>query len=362
MSGTSTRLRRALVGLVWLLAGCVVRAEHPDDAPVVAPTVGLPQLEAWAWLAPADDTAPDRWEPLDEAGVVALTQLINLLLRAAPDGALAPERRRQADALAAYVGVALREVTVAVEADGTPREIALWVVHELADDRRGRGTYLIRRGPSSSGPVEILLEAPHSRYDRKTGALALRLLIEVGVEAGVEAGGPRALFLNSAHRYRQRDGTRRRQLEPEGNPADAAHNPDHPLARVTAAALAERDLVVIQLHGFRPPAPTEGSPPEPSLIVSSGRRRPDRVSARTHAQLQRALPEQRCGHHGVDTVRLGALANVQGQAARLAGRCFVHVELDEPLRARLLEDAGLRRRFAAALFDGAREEARGGCP
>jgi hypothetical protein len=411
-----------LAALVGLGSACV----HDERrGGIEARSVTLAELEAWAALPPhgeaerrerervlarPEPTQSERWQPLDERRLVALERLVCLLLDAAADARLTGERRRRALALAAYVGAELREVTI--EIDG--RELSLWLVHEPIADRRGRGTYLIRLGPAPRGQVELLLQAPHSRFDRKTGAIALRLLLEG------QPGAPRALFLNSVHRYRQLDGTREPDPTPEQNPADAAHNPEHPLARATAAALAERELVVVQLHGFRRRAPApepesataaptraqaeseraparastrtpvepqphapgsspdprpNESPPDPSarldpqhaagdpaVIVSSGRPRPERASAAAHARLQRALPEHRCEHHGVETERLGALTNVQGRAAHRVGRCFVHVELDEHLRERLLADPALRHRFAAALLDGASEEARGGCP
>ncbi|MFO7567070.1 MAG: hypothetical protein R6X02_30780 [Enhygromyxa sp.] len=318
--------------------GCVHDRRGDPLAELHQPKVE--ELEGWLW--PDRD---DAWRPLAEQQLVALEQLVDLLIAEAETGRLSRAQRRRATRLAARVGVELRRATV--EVDGRP--IELWVVSEPADDRRGRGSYLIRLGPRSAGGAELLLQAPHSRFDRRTGALALQLLLEGDAEA------VRAVFINSAHRYRKADGSRVKLERPEANPADAAHNPEHPLARATARVLASRELVLVQLHGFA----RSTAAGDPDLIVSSGAERPSRASTATVVRLRAALPEHPCGHHGVDTDRLGAHRNVQGHAARARERCFVHLELSEGLRVRLLDDRELRRRFARALPSG--EELGDGC-
>jgi hypothetical protein len=121
--------------------------------------------------------------------------------------------------------------------------------------------------------------------------------------------------------------------------------------------LEQRELVLVQLHGFG----RDDEAGEPELIVSSGRTRPNRASELTLARLRAALPEHPSGHYGVDIDRLGARQNVQGKAARAVGRCFVHLELSEQLREQLLDDRELRRRFAGALPGGTAEEFRDAC-
>ena len=198
---------------------------------------------------------------------------------------------------------------------------------------------LIALGLGDQQTHELLLQAPHDRFDKRTGALALRLLVEGDVSS------VRAVFINSAHRYRQLDGSKEPRKPADANPADAAHNPEHPLARTTARVLEQRELVLVQLHGFARSAEAG----DPDLIVSSGVVQPSRVSAAMVERLRTVLPEHPCGHHGIDTERLGGHHNVQGHAARAALRCFVHLELSEELREQLIEDRELRRRFASAL-------------
>lgn len=332
--------------LVLAMTACADGCAHERlrvDALVELQRPSVDELERWTW--PNHD---DVWRPLREYQLVALERLVCLLIAEAPSGRLSSTERRRAAKLAALVGVELRRASV--EVDG--RGVELWVVTEPADDRRGRGSYLIRVGPSaSSSDTELLLQAPHSRFDRRTGTLALRLLIEG------DAGSVRAVFINSAHRHRQLDGTRTKREPADANPADAAHNPEHPLARTTAAVLDERELLLVQLHGFARSADAG----DPDLIVSSGALQPSRASEATLVRLQAALPEHPCGHYGVDTDRFGGERNVQGHAARDTRRCFLHLELSEQLRKRLIDDRELRRRFAGALPGGAAEEFRDGC-
>lgn len=328
-------MTRSLLGAALSLAlvACVDGCAHERGRvdPFAEPhAASVERLEHWAW--PNED---DAWRPLSEPQLVALAQLVSLLIEEAERGQLSIARRRHAASLAALVGVELRHATL--EVDGRP--VQLWVVSEPADDRRGRGTYVIRLGPLPRADTELLLQAPHDRFDKRTGALALRLLLEG------DAGSVRAVFINSAHRYRQLDGSRERRKGADQNPADAAHNPDHPLARTTAWVLDEHELVLVQLHGFARSAEAG----DPDVIVSSGVTQPNRASAAMLERLREAMPEHPCGHHGIDTDRLGGHHNVQGEAARTAQRCFVHLELSEALREELLESRELRRRFASAL-------------
>jgi hypothetical protein len=310
------------------------------------------QLEDLLW----PDTK-DRWNPVPERELVALENLVVVLLERAEVGYFGAARVGRVQRLIAEAGLELRVVEVELPAGEGMRSVeTLWVLIEAADDRRGRGTYVFRIGalePRRRGRVEHLLEAPHSRFDKHSGTIALGLFIERDV--GVQP--PRALFVNSSHRYRQFDGSRMRLEPATRNPADAAHRADHPLARATALALRERPIVVVQLHGFE----RDLEIGDPEVIVSSGVIDPSKTSAATRARLREAFPDSSIAHYGVDTERLGGETNVQGRAARIERRCFIHIETSESLRDQLRRDREARRRFAAAVFGADGEELRGGC-
>ncbi|PRP94457.1 hypothetical protein ENSA5_40760 [Enhygromyxa salina] len=347
-SGLAPALGAALVlGLAACSEGCT--HELPVSDPLAeSQRMTLEHVNDLLW-----PRAEDNWQPLSEGQLLGLEKLITLLLHRAEAGDMSAVDLRRAHTYAALVGVELR--TIELELDG--RSERFWALTEPADDRRGRGSYLIRVG-SLSPPagerrprrVEHLLQAPHSRFDKYSGKIALTLFLER--EVGVQP--PRALFVNTVHRHRQVDGSRVRRAD---NPADAAHQFDHPIARATAAALRKHPLVLVQLHGFERIAESG----DPDVIVSSGIESPRPASAGVLRRLRVALPEFPMGHYGVDTDRLGALSNVQGQAARDARRCFVHIETSESVRQALRTDRGARRRFSAAVFGGDAGEFRGGC-
>jgi hypothetical protein len=340
-----------LLGLTACSEGCSKR-ELPVTEPEFADQhMSLAELEALLW--PKSDQ-PERWRALPEPQLVALERVVTLLLERAGRGGLSTAERTRVSRWAELAGLELRQIVVE-HAGGVE---TFWVLVEPPDDRRGRGSYLIRLGelePAGAGAakVELLLEAPHSRFDKYTGAIALELFVDGG--AGRR---PRALFVNSLHRYSHEDGRRGKREDAEGgNPADACHQEHHPLARSTARALGELELMVIQLHGFA----RDAAAGDPDLIVSPGSAQPSRASAAIVERLRAGFPELSVSHYGLDTDRLGATTNVQGWAARASGRCFVHVETSEAVRERLRDEPEARRRLAAALFEGSPQEFGRGC-
>ncbi|PRQ07696.1 hypothetical protein [Enhygromyxa salina] len=354
-------MRAAAVGLAACCVGWVGCVHEP---PVTASPGARASMEETLTVEQLDDLlwpkTDDRWEPVTERELVALESLVVMLLERADAGYFGAAKLARAQRLLAETGLELRVVEVRLDPNGalegeSPSE-SLWVLSEPPGDRRGRGSYVFRVGelePRRRGRIEHLLQAPHSRFDKYTGEIALGLFIERDI--GVQP--PRALFVNSTHRYRQFDGTRELLVPPERNPADAAHQADHPLARATALALRNRRLALIQLHGFERDLVND----DPEVIISSGALRPSEASEGVLGRLRAAFPNLQIAHYGVDAARLGAETNVQGQAARTARRCFVHVEMSESLRQQLRTDRAARRRLAAALFGADNQELRHGC-
>lgn len=289
-----------------------------------------------------------RWRPLPEHQLFAIEHVVSMVLGQAKHAGLGPGQARRAAKLAAVAGLELRSIVI----DHEGHSEVLWLLREPDDDRRGRGTYLIRLGELDGGAdVELLLQAPHTRYDKFTGTIALALFFDGGAHLR-----PRALFLNSLHRYVQEDGTRKKREPPEANPSDPTHREDHPLARATAQVLADHQLAVVQLHGFdRSPAAGD-----PDMIVSAGSKRPHAAVLAMAERLRAGLAEVPIGVYGIDSGRLGAETNVQGMAARTSARCFVHLELSQDLRVRLRDEQAVRASFAIAVF-GADAQVLRGC-
>ncbi len=328
-----------LLGGVACSEGCVTSDKPLADPLAREQVLDRQQLRELLW----PKRERERWIELPGHEVEALEQLIELLLRHAEQGELAGNARRRATALASMARVELS----AIEVDG----MRLWVVSESAERLRGAGAYVIRRG-RLRGRNELLLQAPHCFFDQGTGEIAVALLLES--EPG--KAPIRALFVNTVHRHRQADGSKREHAANQGNPADAAHAHGHPYARVTRRVLALQPYAIVQLHGFD----RDGEAGDPEVIVSSGSTRGTKYSRRVLEQLRVELPELEAGLFGEDTDRLGGTTNVQGQSARELNRCFVHVELSREVRDRLLSDARERSRFTRSVLE-VRAEGRGDC-
>lgn len=294
------------------------RQEPADFAPRAATAV---RGELWP------DPAPKLYVPPDDPQARAMAALTRALF-ASPS-----PRPADLEGLAAAAGYQVEGWEI-----GGRRFLA---ARERSERRGGGGAILVRADPPP-GPA-VLLQAPHAFHDLGTERIALDLMLGSG------DGWPRALFVNTIHRYLDVDGTRRKR---DDAPADPCHNPGHLLAVATAAALEVLpDAEVLQLHGFDELDVAEGAAP-PIAIVSAGERTPS-PRARAVAEALRVVTGQRVALFGDDIDRLGATTNVQGLAVRARGGAarFVHIELSAALRQQLRSDPAALQRLALALQD-----------
>ena len=329
-------MRTSEPGVVWaLIAGCC--AGHPvEPSPAVEPTpppvvvaepaaaevyVAIDVEEAARRLWPRP--GPTAYGPASAAERAALGRLIGRMLTEDPT-----PKGLAADAAAAGY---------AVEGWRLGGERVL-VALEATERRRGGGAYLVRVGSTSP----TILQAPHGFFDVGTERVALEMF-------AAERGWPRALFVNTIHRYIGVDGVKARRDE---NPADPCHAADHLFTAATAAAIATVPRAeVVQLHGFG----DEGEDaPAFAAIVSGGTKEVTVRSRGVAAGLRGALALP-VGLYPVDTDKLGATTNVQGREIRAynersgGAATFVHVELSATVRRQLATDPALRQRVAAAL-------------
>lgn len=323
----TTKTSPSWAALAALAAGCCApQVQEPDQPglqePVPEDLRRLDPSAARAWLWP--EPAPRAYVPPSDAQARAMTGLTRALF-AAP---------------------AMRLADLRPLADAAGYEVEAWEVagrRYLAarerPERRGGGGALVVRADVPAGPA-VLLQAPHAFHDLGTERIALDLFF------AAEDAWPRALFVNTIHRYLDLDGVKRKR---DDAPADPCHNPGHLLALATAAAIEVLpDVEVLQLHGFD--ADRDDDPDPPAAIVSGGERPPS-PRARAVAEALRPALARRVALFGDDIDRLGATTNVQGQVARARGAAarFVHIELAAGLRQELRGDPDLLRRFALAL-------------
>lgn len=217
------------------------------------------------------------------------------------------------------------------------------VLAAVEAEKRGGGAYLVRVGSTSP----VVLQAPHAFFDLGTERIALAMF-------AAEKGWPRALFVNTIHRYVGIDGVKVRQ---DNAPADPCHNPEHLFNYATRAAIEAVDgAEVVQLHGF---GEDGGAGPAFAAIVSGGGKPATSRSREVAVALRGVLGS--VALYPEDTDELGALNNAQKRAvhefnevqgrsgASFAARRFVHVELSAAARQQLRDDEPLRGRVAAAL-------------
>ncbi len=285
------------------------------------------------------DPGPPAYVAPDERQTTALTTLVRGMLADPP----APRAElAQAATAAGFVlegwSVSGRRYLAAVE---------------MPNRRGGGGAYVVRVPASASTTLSpttpttltapeppTILQAPHGFFDLGTETIALEILLS-------EPEWPRALFVNTVHRYLGHDGVRRKQPD---SPADPCHSDGHLLAVATGAALdAQPSAEVIQLHGFGDNDDSLTGP-QPAAIVSAGL--PDAPTPRSRllaARLRDALGVE-VALFPVDTDRLGATTNVQGRIIHARGGAeFLHIEMSASLRQWLRNDAAARARLVTAL-------------
>ncbi|MDC0675661.1 hypothetical protein [Nannocystis radixulma] len=374
-SGHARSLTRARWGALLLLAvGCQGRAcrcadqqERDTDAgrPAVARSTQSDRWDMPPWSGPEDQPASAALtggrprppaEPLDAFTMIDPTELRHRLWTEPPPPFYAPPTPERAAAFEALMRGLLATPTPEPEALGdlawaAGYEVHAWYVSgqrllaavEPPTNQTGGGAYLVRVEVDAGAARPVILQAPHAFHDLGTERIALALALR-------GSGWPRALFVNTVHRYLDTDGERR---ERDAAPADPCHNPDHLFSVATAAALDVLPRAeVVQIHGFS----EDDDPLGPAAVVSAG----DRVAATART---REVADRLRGALGIDVAlfpedrtRLGATSNAQGRLVRARGGAarFVHLELSHELRRRIQRDA----RALASLADALRPDLR----
>lgn len=205
------------------------------------------------------------------------------------------------------------------------------VLREAADQRQGRGLYLVMADQPEIAVQNIMLQVPHRFSDRYTGTLAARWLT-------VES--PKILALATVPRAQKVDG---RIID-----ADLAHLERSVMRHLSAIFLEGLpDLYVVQLHGFDAAKRKTQAGIQADVILSAGH---DRGSPRLD-RLSACLGGAQLGRvkrYPAEVRELGGTTNTIGQLVHaFDSQGFVHAELSASLRTRLREEAKAMSRFAA---------------
>jgi len=184
-----------------------------------------------------------------------------------------------------------------------------YLLRETKPIQKGWGLYAFRIASTSN----IIIEAPHPLYDRRTPAVALDIY---------RALDARALLIAGAHRNANSDGS-----------ADMAHVTESIFQSVHVALSEEmqtafEDVIILQIHGFH----TSKHAGYPQAVFGFGAtiQPPELALAQ---KLEAALAEQ-----GIDVglctghVWQDLCGTTNAQASTTSGVVFIHIELDEKMR------------------------------
>jgi hypothetical protein len=188
-------------------------------------------------------------------------------------------------------------------------EAGSYLLREKRPIENGWGLYAFRVDSTSN----IIIEAPHPLYDRRTPSVALDLY---------RALDARALLIAGAHRNANGDGS-----------ADVAHAPDSIFQSVHETLVKEvkssdGQVIVLQIHGFH----TSKHDGYPQAVLGFGKSI-DSAELTLGQELENIFRQQGL-NVGVCTGNnwpdLCGTTNVQ--AASMNGGMFIHIELDEKVR------------------------------
>ena len=186
-----------------------------------------------------------------------------------------------------------------------------YLLREMKPIQKGWGLYAFRANSTSN----IIIEAPHPRYDRRTPSVALDIY---------RALDARALLIAGAHRNANADGS-----------ADMSHVKKSIFQSVHVALsqeveAASEEVIILQIHGFH----TSKHAGYPQAVFGFGAKiQPKEL---TLAQkLEAALAKQGI-NVGLCTgdVWQDLCGTTNAQASTTSGVVFIHIELDENMRKR----------------------------
>jgi hypothetical protein len=180
----------------------------------------------------------------------------------------------------------------------------------------------VRKLPLPKGA--IVLQIPHSFFDRHTGDIGLSLF---------EKGFGDVIMWNSVHRSH----------------LDVCHTDVSAFQALTKAIMRTSAAVLVQLHGFER---TKSSRVDRDVdaIVSSGTRVPSPNARRMYQCLDKAFPDHSIRLYGENIFTLGGTTNAQLKAQQLYGKgSFVHIEMSKQLRELIKTSGSEGDRFGQCL-------------
>jgi hypothetical protein len=195
------------------------------------------------------------------------------------------------------------------------------ILAEAEELHFGGGFYAFSESMSGSRP--ILIQTPHARSDAYTGRLGCAVARHADIDA---------FFSSTMRRNRETRMDQDNQIEELSDPAHNSQTFFHAATKAFAARCP--DLLLIQLHGFKP---TPGR--RFDLILSSGSvsSKPSMPYSQVETLIRTTFETRKVAVFGKDIDELGALTNIQGQLVNLTSSgMFLHIEMSLEFREWLM--------------------------
>ena len=320
MQITYTFLVLAVI-IVLSLVGC---ASHPN--PPLSPPAAHPS---------PTPTASPVLETIKGSFQNQISILENNMPRAKSGGYLSPTNQEQTDFTELVSLIVMKDLARAADlaakndytlnyyVDRGDGYAVSYLLREQRPIQKGWGLYALRLDSSSN----IIVEAPHPLYDKRTPSVALDLY---------RALDARALLIAGAQRNANHDGS-----------ADVAHAPESIFQSVHVALSQEiqtgsGDVIILQIHGFH----TSKHEGYPQVVFGLGEKPlPGEVAIAQkikNALSKKGIRAGICTSAESELKELCATTNMQGSV--MSEGAFIHIELDEKIRKK--DDV-----FVAALVD-----------
>ena len=192
-----------------------------------------------------------------------------------------------------------------------------YVLREIDPAKNGWGLYIFRAGATSN----VIIEAPHPIYDEGTPDLAADVF---------RALDARALLVAGAHRDANRDGSADVSDQPQ-TIFQAVHE-----AEIEQSMMATGSAIVLQIHGFR----SSKHPAYPQVIISYEHGNDTNPIELVEGQQLAGKIVNALNANGVKAGLCNGktwrdlCGSTNIQAVLMTRGVFIHIELDETIRAK----------------------------
>ncbi|MDH3695066.1 MAG: hypothetical protein OER96_10915, partial [Gammaproteobacteria bacterium] len=206
----------------------------------------------------------------------------------------------------------------------------LFILKENESKRLGRGLFVF---PIDGVDGALVLQVPHGKSDLYTGKIAAKLITEHKFLAGAWNTAPR--------RYEQNGVAVNADM--------GKHTQSFFSAFTEALAVARKDTITLQLHGFSGLNRKTEAGANADAIVSPGVKKSRPLSDAYHACLRQELGKNVLLYPR-DVNELGGTLNISGEILRqYRSHEFIHLELNKGLRDELRKKREIRKHLINCL-------------